>query len=95
MKRWTLRLFAVAIALTACACRDDTWVGIVYPNRDELLVHREIGTYSSVADCRTAAKAYLSGIAATRGDAAGDYECGKNCRQATPEGVRICEETAR
>ena len=69
--------------------REDVWTGFVYPHVANLLVHREIGEFSSLSDCRDAALAFIR----EKGFENPDYECSLNCR---PDGYgpSICEETS-
>ena len=68
------------------------WEGFVYPDRDNLAIHRELGQYNSLEECRDACWSALTNMNAT---VRGDYECGKNCRTETDLSIRVCEETTR
>ena len=67
---------------------EDEWVGFVYPNKNDLTTHQEIGAYLTLADCRSAALATID-AGGWRGNA--DYECGLNCRRGSLP--MICEKT--
>jgi hypothetical protein len=81
-------LMVAALAAWACSER---WDGFVYPEKANLLEVRNIGTYSSLEDCRRAARSVLAALDATTGD----FECGLNCRPPDSGGLHVCEETSR
>jgi len=83
------RLAALTLVAVALGCKSE-WHGFVYPDRDNLLTYRDIGVYSTLEDCRAAARAALASANATD---RGDYECGKNCRPSG--GIHVCDETLR
>lgn len=92
MRRVALCVAAMGLAI-ATGCGRDTWQGLVYPSAANLLDDHQIGYYSTLEDCRTAARSYMSALGVT---ATGDYECGKNCKlQPGGAGLFLCEETAR
>lgn len=69
------------------------WEGFVYPNRDDLTVHTNIGIFASLEACRGAARDILSTISSIE---RGDYECGLNCEiQSGLGGIKVCEKTER
>jgi hypothetical protein len=85
-------VWALAVlVITGCS---DSWEGFVYPNRNNLAVHRNLGKFKSLEMCRAAAKGYLDDLKATD---TGDYECGKNCDDGSKflSGIKMCEETLR
>jgi hypothetical protein len=81
---------AVVVALALAGC-SERWDGFAYPNRFNLASHRDVGSFVSLDDCRTAA---LNMLRALGSDTfRGDYECGLNCE---PSGVgNVCEATER
>lgn len=87
------RLWLVmGMAAFLTGCYRDEWRGFVYPSRNDLLVHREIGTYSSLEECRSAANAVIQNA----GWKNADYECGLNCElSSSGSGLNICEKTER
>ena len=85
-------LWVVAVAIGMLACRATEWKGFVYPDRSNLLVHREIGIFTSLEACRLSARNYLRDIGSAD---RGDYECGKNCRRRDGLTVEVCEATER
>ena len=70
----------------------ETWRAFVYPDRGDLLEHRDLGEFDSLEECRDASLAYLSEMGASQ---IGDYECGLNCRSDASIGLMVCEETLR
>ena len=65
----------------------------MYLNKDDLSKHRSFGTFSALAECRTAELSYLKGLGALERS---DYECGKNCKTTSSIGdSKVCEETRR
>ncbi len=79
--------------LLLSGCWEEEWRGFVYPSRNDLTNHREIGTFSSLEDCRAAA---LSTIEAKGWGGRADYECGLNCEaKLGAGGPLVCEKTAR
>ncbi len=91
LKTFLVKLLAfLSITLFLFGCKDE-WKGFVYPNKENLLVHRNVGNYSSLEDCRAAALNYLRDLDALE---TGDYECGKNCKP-DDYGMYICQDTLR
>jgi hypothetical protein len=86
-------LFAVAVAALGLYGCGERWEGYVYPDKLNLTRHVHIGTYSSLSDCRAAAKSNLTTLnALTRGD----YECALDCDGASSSPLpRICKRTER
>lgn len=64
--------------------QDESWLGLVYPDRTNLLRHEVVGEFPSLNEC-------LDRVRAEVGDR-GSYECGLNCRQR-PSGLNVCERT--
>lgn len=83
----------LGVMILALGCKTERWTGVVYPDRSNLLVHRELGEFGSLEECRESARMYLRDIGAGE---KGDYECGKNCRRSPDySGMNVCEETRR
>ena len=79
----------VSSLLTSCG--KEEWEGFVYPNKNDLTVHRNIGIYESLESCRSAAWNMLSEISSIE---RGDYECGLNCEyRSDMGGIKVCEKT--
>jgi hypothetical protein len=75
------------------ACGSDSWEGFVYPNKNDLTRHRNLGNFNSLDECRAAARGVLAELKALD---RGDYECGKNCDDGSRMGgIKVCEETLR
>jgi len=81
---------ACSIALLS-GCIGDEWDGYVYPDSNDLTVHRHVGTFSSLESCRDAALSTLENMGALR---SGDYECGLNCEaRSNLGGMKVCDKT--
>ena len=66
---------------------EETWWGVVYPDRDNLLYDIPLGYFDSRGECLNRTRS----IAATYPNA--QYECGRNC-ELSPNGIMmVCEET--
>ena len=90
--RWArLVLALLVVGGFSYACSEE-WEGFVYPNKNDLTTHRNIGVFNSLEECRAAATATLQGLNAL---GRGDYECGLNCRYEEGFTVKICEATER
>jgi len=87
-------LTVLAFILLATGCTQE-WRGFVYPNKNDLGRHIELGKFDSLEKCRNAAVGKLVKL----GDRSkGDYECGLNCRPVRNyDGStdNICEKTER
>ena len=86
-----------ALVLLGClvlaGCFEEEWRGFVYPNRNDLTQHREVGAYGSLEECRSAA---IAAIDAAGWGGRADYECGLNCKaKLGPSGPLVCERTER
>ena len=89
---WFVTMMAVdeRLAVTRPDPVTESWTGIVYPDRNYLLDHRElIFVYMTLAACREAATSYIEAA----GYANGDYECGLNCYRRIGSTMNICERT--
>ena len=85
-----LTLTLILLLFVGCA---DRWEGFVYPDKSDLTRHRNLGEFSSLDECRAAARRVLSALNALQ---RGDYECGKNCDDGAKfGGVKVCKETLR
>jgi hypothetical protein len=73
MKRTALAL----LAKTALIGSSERWEGFVYQNKNDLTIHRNIGTSPSLVECRAEALNALLDLGSTQ---AGDFECWLNCR---------------
>ena len=89
MKKIPNTLFMMILILgTLTGCFQEEWSGSVYPNKNNLMNHRAVGTYTSLKQCRDAAYSLISSSNWKNAD----YECGLNCRGSIP---MICEKTVR
>ena len=78
------------VTLSGCS---DSWEGFVYPNRNDLTRHRNLGKFESLEACRASALGFLAEIKTLD---RGDYECGKNCDDGSKlSGIKLCEKTLR
>jgi hypothetical protein len=92
-----MRIQSLALTLTLvlllCGGCSDKWEGFVYPNKNDLTKPRNLGHFSSLEACRSAARGVLAELNALE---RGDYECGKNCDDGSKlGGIKICKETLR
>jgi hypothetical protein len=93
MKKKTTMLLVISSALLLSSCFKEEWEGFVYPNKNDLTAHRNIGVYESLESCRAASHDMLSRISSIN---KGDYECGLNCEYRSDMGsIKICERTER
>jgi hypothetical protein len=97
MKKLVLLILLIVLTLPGCDVISDKlnprWEGFVYPNKNDLYVHINMGEYGSLEDCRDVCLAKLEELKALY---KGDYECGKNCKnKAGFSVVKVCEETVR
>lgn len=84
MKR--LLLFTLCTWLSPGCSHQQRWLGFVYPDKDDLTVHRVIGEYPNLNDC-------LKAVNAAAGKR-GSYECGLNCEDSGGgSGMYTCKET--
>ena len=89
----SLAPLVLALLITGCT---QEWQGYVYPNKNDLTKHIELGKFNSLEQCRNAAIDKLWKL----GDRSkGDYECGLNCQPLKNYGgatdINICEKTER
>lgn len=83
----------VVVAFAVSGCFKEEWEGFIYPNKNNLSEHINIGTYKSLEECRASAINALNKISSV---SAGDYECGLNCKsKSSMVGIKICERTER
>ena len=86
-------LLLISSVVMLSSCFKEEWEGFVYPDKNNLTVHRNIGVYESLESCRAAALNALSQISAIE---KGDYECGLNCENRSDMGgIKVCERTER
>jgi hypothetical protein len=77
----------LVVVLSLTGCFQEEWSGFVYPSKSNLSNHREIGTFSSLEQCRNAAVAVIQNAKWRNAD----YECGLNCKRGTLP--MVCEKT--
>lgn len=83
----------VVVALVVSGCFKEEWEGFVYPNKNNLSEHINIGSYKSLEECRASALNALNKISSV---SEGDYECGLNCESRSGMGgIKVCEKTER
>lgn len=89
-----MRLPLPATMLLTClvsGCQE-RWDGWAYPDRNNLGDAYPLGQFSTLPDCRQAARAFLAGARTLTGD----YECGRNCKLSSdPAAPAVCEVTVR
>lgn len=96
----SIRLGVVAASLLISACDRAEWQGWVYPNRNDLTDSIQIGTFKSLEQCGTSAKAVIIRFEERRDEDGepirGDYECGFKCKpDGGLGGLNVCEKTER
>ena len=87
-----IRLSLLLVLLLALAgCSGDEWLGFAFPDKENLLVHREVGRFETQQECDEASMSILESLNALDN---GYYECGKNCESDSYYN-RDCEEMIR
>ncbi|MBS4053067.1 MAG: hypothetical protein KGZ69_17965 [Methylomonas sp.] len=69
---------------------EQIWQGYVYPNSNNILIDKYVGSYKTLEECRAASVAMLDNLNSRE---KGDYECGLNCKPK--DGLNICDKTER
>ena len=83
----------VVVALAVLGCLKEEWEGFVYPNKNNLSEHINIGSYGTLEECRASAINALNKVSSA---SSGDYECGLNCESRSGiGGIKVCEKTER
>jgi len=91
MKKFSFALIIVLAALLT-ACSGDKWDGVVFPDRDKLLMYHHSGTFKNNDECSSASMKMLESMHAVE---KGFYECGRNCTSPASSYDRGCEEAER
>ncbi len=92
MKKQRIILIVLS-ALLLSSCFKEEWEGFVYPDKNDLTIHKSIGVYESLESCREASWEMLSRMNSLE---RGDYECGLNCEyRSNLGGIKVCEKTER
>lgn len=87
--RLLLIIFSTILMLFIAGCGADQWSGSVYPDKKNILIQKNAGTFESLEECKTGSMALLETLGALE---KGYYECGKNC---TNTYEMACEEKMR
>ena len=88
-----LQFFLLMVILMGLpACSGDKWEGIVFTDRDNLLMYRSSGAFENLEECKDVSMKMLKSMSALD---KGFYECGKNCKAGSNSYNRGCEETER
>jgi hypothetical protein len=83
----------LTLVLLLCTGCSDQWAGFVSPNKNDFTTHRNLGDFSSLAECHAAARGMLAAFNALD---RGDYACGKNGDDgARLGGIKVCKATRR
>jgi hypothetical protein len=90
MNKMRLILFVI-LFLALVGCSEDEWLGYAFPDKANLLIHREVGKFKTQKECDEAAMSLLKSLNALEN---GYYECGKNCKSESYYN-RECEEMIR
>ena len=87
-----MRLILFLILLPALVgCSGDEWLGFAFPDKGNLLIHREVGRFKTQQECDEASMSILKSLNALDN---GYYECGKNCKSESYYN-RDCEAMIR
>ncbi|MEZ8449022.1 hypothetical protein AB6C93_24695 [Vibrio splendidus] len=81
----------VTVAWDFFDSKKDEWIGFVYPDRNNLWNDRNVGTFSTLEECRNVAADALLAMGANY---SGDYECALNCNTSGGKPY-VCKETSR
>jgi serine/threonine protein kinase len=79
----SLSILVISILSYKFLIQKDTWIGIIYPDKNNLYNHKIIGEFNSINSC-------LDKVNILVGEN-GTYECGLNCKTETMP--MICEKT--
>jgi hypothetical protein len=79
------------LLLALAGCSGDEWLGYVFPDKSNLLVHKEAGRFKTLHECDDASMEILKSLNALDN---GFFECGKNCESESYYN-RECEELVR
>ncbi len=82
----------ILFMLLLSGCAGEEWEGNVYPDRDNLLIHRSAGRFYSLEACRKESSSMLGSLSEPM---KGYYECGKNCKTEAGYYAKACEDTLR
>ena len=94
MSKKILGIISVLVLLGAgCSVgKQDTWIGIYYPDASNLFADVKSSPLGSLEMCRQ----WVMGQKELRGNRGGDdYECGKNCEYREGADLLVCDETIR
>ena len=80
----------ILAALYGCSDKEP-WDGYVFPDKNNLLIHRYTGKYQTREACEKASMGILESLKALD---RGYYECGKNCEEGSYYN-RTCDESVR
>ena len=93
MMEKVLAFILLISVVSLSGCFKEEWDGFVYPDKNDLTIHKEIGVYASLKLCRAAAQEMLENLNAID---KGDYECGLNCESREGwDTVKVCKKTER
>ena len=83
----------IILSLAISGCFKKEWEGFVYPNKNNLSEHINIGSYKTLEECRASA---INALNKTSSVATGDYECGLSCESKSGiSGFKVCEKIER
>ena len=84
-------ILLILVFLASCSQDEDTFVLIVYPDKNNLDNHISVEVFDTLEQCRTSAENIIS---INKYENA-DYECGINCRKIYDSSMYICKESIR
>ena len=85
-------IVCIFLILFGCS-KDDDWSGFVYPDKENLSNHLELGDFETLDQCRAAARELID---VSGWPSVADYECSLNCKPMKGyDLLQMCEETLR
>lgn len=89
MRKLHISFYMIILLVLAGCSSGERWEGYVYPDKDNLLMHRNSGEFDSLEECEAASMEILKSMSALQ---KGYYECGKNCDPGSSHYNRHCED---
>jgi hypothetical protein len=75
-------VLALALCTALTACGDAEWIGVVYPNRDNLADSERLGVFPDLASCQASASAAAEArVPVGAGGPIPGWECATECTE--------------